>query len=120
MPPGKPAALNQNEVHALLRAAGQSSHGLAKRNYAFIQLLLQTGLRIGEAVKLQLRDLVINSRSACVRVVDGKGRKYREIPLNATARRALSAYLVTHENQKPDHFVLESIIGLAHEATYHG
>lgn len=88
----QPHSLNKKEVHALLRAAGQSKHGLAKRNYAFVQLALQTGMRIGEIVKLQFRDLSIQERIGFVRVVDGKGIRERKVPLNATVRRALSAY----------------------------
>ena len=106
--PKRPAALNRNEVHSLLRAAGQSTHGLAKRNYAFIQLLLQTGVRIGEAAKLQIRDIFIKERSGYIKIVDGKGRKYREIPLNATARRALSAYLGTLDSSVADSSVFIS------------
>ena len=44
----QPAGLTDIEVHALLRAAGASSHGLAARNYAIVQLMLQAGLRVGE------------------------------------------------------------------------
>jgi len=97
----QPSALTKAEVHALLRVAGQSSHGLAKRNYALLQLMLQAGLRIGEVVKLQYRDLTINKRSGSVYISDGKGLKEREVPLNATARRALSNYLATREPLKP-------------------
>ncbi len=35
-------------ISGLLRAAGESSHGLARQNYALVQLMLQTGLRISE------------------------------------------------------------------------
>ncbi|MBF5060174.1 tyrosine-type recombinase/integrase [Candidatus Neptunochlamydia vexilliferae] len=100
----QPHSLNKKEVHALLRAAGQSKHGLAKRNYAFIQLALQTGMRIGEIVNLQFRDISIQQRVGFVRIVDGKGLRERKIPLNATARRALSAYLKGRSLQ-PDDFV---------------
>ena len=42
-----PKGLNAAEVQALLRAAGQSRHGLARRrNYALTQVLLQTGLQV--------------------------------------------------------------------------
>ena len=41
----RPLGLTAAQVHGLLRAAGESSHGLARRNYALIQLMLQTGLR---------------------------------------------------------------------------
>jgi hypothetical protein len=40
--------LTDVEVHALLCAAGALSHGLAARNYAIVQLVLQAGLRVGE------------------------------------------------------------------------
>ena len=103
----QPHSLNKKEVHALLRAAGQSKHGLATRNYAFIQLALQTGMRIGEIVKLQFRDLSIQERIGSVRVVDGKGIRERKVPLNATARRALSAYLKEKPLQ-PDDFVFST------------
>ena len=44
----QPAGLTDPEVHALLRAAGASTHGLAARNYALVQVMLQAGLRVGE------------------------------------------------------------------------
>jgi site-specific recombinase XerD len=43
----QPKGLREEEIQALLRAAGQTGHGLARRNYALLQLLLQTGLRVG-------------------------------------------------------------------------
>jgi integrase/recombinase XerC len=94
-PSTKPNCLAKNEVHALLRVAGQSSHGLAKRNYAILQIMLQAGLRVGEIVKLQYHDMTVKERSGVVRIVDGKGLKEREVPLNATARRALLIYFKT-------------------------
>jgi site-specific recombinase XerD len=36
----RPLGLTAAEVHGLLRAAGESSHGLARRNYALVQLML--------------------------------------------------------------------------------
>jgi site-specific recombinase XerD len=90
-----PQGLTEGEIHAVLRAAGESKHGLAKRNYALVQLMVQAGLRVGEVAKLCTVDVVIQSRSGLVRVQNGKGQKQREIPLNATARRALKGYLQT-------------------------
>lgn len=95
--PQQPSALTQQEVHALLRVAGQSPHGLAKRNYALVQLMLQAGLRVSEVCRLQQRDLQLSERSGRVSVIDGKGHKERDVPLNATARRALARYLETRE-----------------------
>jgi site-specific recombinase XerD len=89
----QPVGLTDAEVHALLRAAGASSHGLATRNYALTQLMLQAGLRVGEVAALQVADLTMNDRSGSVRIRHGKGLKAREVPLNATARRALKQHL---------------------------
>ncbi len=88
----QPFVLTRKEINDLLRVADRSPHGLSKRNYALVQLLLQSGMRIGEAAQLQMRDISLQERSGYVRIVDGKGHKAREVPLNATARRALSHY----------------------------
>lgn len=89
----QPVGLTDIEVHALLRAAGASLHGLAARNYAMAQLMLQAGLRVGEVATLRVADLTMNDRSGTVRIRHGKGLKAREIPLNATVRRALKQFL---------------------------
>ena len=104
-PNKKPEALNKMEVHALLTVAGSSVYGLSKRNYALVQLLLQTGLRVSEVANLQIRDLVINERSGHVAVIEGKGRKNREVPLNATARRALTNFINTQSDTNIDRYL---------------
>jgi integrase/recombinase XerD len=92
----RPKGLVAPEVQALLRAAGQSRRALARRNYAVVQLLLQAGLRVSEAAALRLEDLEIHERQGRVHT-RGKGNKERYVPLNATARRALHAYLEARE-----------------------
>ena len=94
----QPAGLTDSEVHAMLRAAGASGHGLAARNYALVQLMLQTGIRIGELAMLRVGDVTVNDRSGSLRIRQGKGLKAREVPLNATARRAVRAYLDTRSS----------------------
>ena len=89
------------EVHSLLRAAGQSPHGLGKRNYALLQVMLQAGLRVGEMAALRISDVLLRERAGKVRVRHGKGSKERELPLNASARRGLSAYLKSREGYRP-------------------
>jgi site-specific recombinase XerD len=98
--PLQPKGLTEQESQALLRAAGQSGHGLARRNYALLELLLETGLRVGEASRLIVADCAIKDRSGLVRV-HGKGEKEREVPLNSSARRALTLYLKTREDPDP-------------------
>src|ERR1039458_6643537 len=85
----RPKGLEDLEVQALLRAAGQSAHGLGKRNYALTQMMLQTGLRVSEAAHLRVADLALRERAGSVCIRHGKGRKEREIPLNPSARRGL-------------------------------
>ena len=91
----RPKGLNKSEVHALLRTAGQSPHGLGKRNYALIQVMLQVGLRVSEVAKLRMADLVLHERTGSVCIRQGIGRKERDIPLNSSARRGLRTYLAT-------------------------
>jgi site-specific recombinase XerD len=71
----QPLGLLDTEVHALLRAAGASTNGLARRNYALVQLKLQTGLKVGEVAALQIADVTLRDRSGGVHVRHGKGLK---------------------------------------------
>ena len=103
-----PLGLTAAEVHGLLRAAGESSHGLARRNYALVQLMLQTGLRVGEVAALRRRDIALRDRAGTVRVRNGKGLKEREVPLNATARRALRQLLEQEPTAPPEAAVFRS------------
>lgn len=100
--PQQPRGLQEPEIHALLRAAGESRHGLAQRNYALVQLMIQTGLRVGEVASLLIADLVLRDRSGRIRIREGKGGKAREVPLNATARRAVRLYLETRGKPAAD------------------
>ncbi len=89
----QPKALTKNDIHKLLSVTSHSSHGTKQRNYAIIQLLLQTGIRVGEMVNLEIRDLTLYDRSGEIRVINAKGGKERTIPLNSSARKALRNYL---------------------------
>ena len=89
----KPRALSKSDIHKLLSVTAHSSHGTQKRNYAIIQLLLQTGIRVSELVNLEIRDLKLYDRSGEIRIVDAKGVKERTVALNNYARKALRNYL---------------------------
>ena len=58
------------------------------RDQAIIVLMLHTGLRARELCTLTRAHVRLGKRSGTL-VVHGKRNKYREIPLNATARAAL-------------------------------
>lgn len=95
--PRQPDTLTAKEVQALLRAAGQSVHGLAARNYAMVRMLLETGLRAGELVALRVRDCNIGGRFGTVEVVGGR---QRTVMLPAVARRAVVQYLQTRSKPR--------------------
>lgn len=97
----RPLGLRPAEVQRLLVAAGKSPHGQGARNYAIVQLMLQTGLRVDEVVQLVGADLEINDRSGLVRVRSGKGSKERSVPLNAAGRRALSRFFEVRDRPGP-------------------
>jgi integrase/recombinase XerC len=66
------------------------SQWMTLRDRALVELLYGTGIRIGELVALDVRDLELRARE--VRVM-GKGSKERIVPIPEQARRALSAWL---------------------------
>ncbi|MBI4927955.1 MAG: tyrosine-type recombinase/integrase [Anaerolineae bacterium] len=68
-------------------------HLLAVRDAAILKLLLLAGLRVGELIRLQLDDLVLDDRRGSLMVREGGGKKRRVVPLNAQARRGLQVYL---------------------------
>lgn len=97
-----PKGLNKRELHALLIAAGKSSHGMGKRNYALIQLMVHTGIRVSEAANIKMEDLTIYERSGWINIPAGRGLEARRVPLNATVRRAINAYLNTSGDRAPE------------------
>lgn len=108
-----PSGLKPKEIHVLLSAAGASGHGLQKRNYAIVQMLIQTGIRVREVTRLRFSDLILHSRSGQILIRDGKGLKEREIPLNSVARRALYNYIKVRVSIKPDDNLFQSKRGEA-------
>lgn len=70
---------------------GETENGIAAlRDHALAELLYGAGLRVGELVALDVRDVDLAQRE--VRVL-GKGGKERVVPLPAAATRALAAWL---------------------------
>jgi site-specific recombinase XerD len=92
---GAPASqregLTNAQINALLRAA-QSSRA-PDRNYAIVQILLQTGIRLAECASLAYGDITFGERSGLLQVRASKGNKFRSVPLNASAREALAKYV---------------------------
>jgi len=89
--PQPPRHLTDQEEEALLAAVSQ--HG-SLRDRTLLVLALHTGLRAEELCRLQPTHVHLGRRSGHVTIY-GKRNKYREVPLNSTAREALSTYLPT-------------------------
>jgi integrase/recombinase XerC len=88
-----PRPIAVDDVTALLdvpRAAGAASDPAALRDQALFELMYGAGLRVGEIVALDVRDLDLVRGE--VRVW-GKGGKERVVPLPEAARVALGAHL---------------------------
>jgi site-specific recombinase XerD len=94
------SGLKSAQINALLRQAQESRD--KERNYAIVQVLLQTGLRLSECAALTFEDITFGERRGTLRVRAGKGNKARTVPLNASAREALAAYVAPRlEINKP-------------------
>jgi site-specific recombinase XerD len=89
-----PRALSPEEVTSLLQAIQGGRPSLVKRDYAIIQLLLQTGIKLGELTSLRLSDVQLGGDGESLLLIEeGNGNQCRQIPLNSSACAALQDYL---------------------------
>lgn len=86
---GLPKTLGEGEVERLLSAPVQDS-ARGQRDYAMLQVLYATGVRVSELVSLELVNLRLDEGYL---VVFGKRAKERPVPLGREANAALRAYL---------------------------
>lgn len=86
-----PYLYEPQEIAALINAAGQLSPPLLAANYqTLIGLLSVTGLRLGEAVRLNRAD--VDDRHQLLRILDSKFGKSREVVLYDSTMHALTDY----------------------------
>lgn len=88
-----PRHLSEQEEEALVAAVNASGN---LRDRTLITLMLHTGLRAREVCLLKRAEVHVLGRNSSVQIT-GKGNKYREVPLNSTARQALANYLAKLE-----------------------
>ncbi|AZA11361.1 site-specific tyrosine recombinase XerD [Corynebacterium gerontici] len=88
-----PETLSIDQVQCLLESipAGESATPVDLRDRALLELLYGTGMRISEALALNVDEL---RDCGDLLKVTGKGRKQRIVPLGSKAKAALQAYLV--------------------------
>lgn len=94
-----PRFLKHTEINALLRAAGNGRH--PERDIAILQMLIQTGLRIGECAALNWQDIHFGEKRGQVFIRAGKGNKARTVPLNGSVRQALAGYAAPRLGVEP-------------------
>lgn len=91
VPAAMPDILSAAEARELLRAAKtQSWHGT--RNFALVATLLDTGVRLGEVIALDISDVDIAQMT--MRVRNGKGTKDRRVYIGRSLASALRRWVV--------------------------
>ncbi len=104
VPQRLPRHLRPAEMEAVLEAAAKPGDSpaagrLGLRDRALVELLYASGLRVGELVSLDWRDLDLQGR--VLRVV-GKGGKERMVPFGTPAAGALRAWLAAWEEVRAE------------------
>lgn len=95
-----PRILKPTEYRALRDAARNDN-----RMFAIIELLLQTGIRIGELAELRLSDI----QGDQLRIRPYEKHEERMVPLNKPAKEALNNYLKSRPEVEDDHvFITKS------------
>lgn len=87
-----PTVLSKSEIKALIDSAKNPKHRL------LIEFLYSSGLRVSEAVSIQVDDLDLNERVGLVR--SGKGRKDRLIILSNNIIDHIEKYLKNREKKR--------------------
>lgn len=102
MPKTLPEVPNTETTNALVDGASREDleRPFPARDRLLLELLYGCGLRISEAVGLDLEDLDRSERWLRVR---GKGRKERQVPYGAKAGDALAAYLAARQTNEDPH-----------------
>ena len=100
VPKALPKPLTREQAFNVIRTAGelQEAAWLKKRDMAFVTLLYGCGLRIGEALSLDVKDRPASD----VMTILGKGHKERVVPVLPVVREMINAYLKERPDGAPD------------------
>ena len=100
IPKALPKPLTREQAFNVIRTAGelQEAAWLKKRDMAFVTLLYGCGLRIGEALSLDVKDRPASD----VMTILGKGHKERVVPVLPVVREMINAYLKERPDGAPD------------------
>ena len=99
-PRATPYLYAPEEIRALMRAAGDLEPPLLAANYqTLIGLMAVTGIRLGEAIRLDRDD--VDVRHGLLRILDSKFGKSREVVVHDTTMRALQEYARVRDRRFP-------------------
>ena len=107
-----PRILTKTEYETLRTVAADDT-----RTAALIELILQTGMSLGELSRLTLNDVTLPSPATMPGIgsvrIAGRNHRRRTVTLNSRACRALRAYLSEREDAGDDHlFTTKTGLGL--------
>jgi site-specific recombinase XerD len=92
--PAPPRALSPEQLRAVQLETDRLG---SSRDRAIMELLLRTGLRIGELADLDAGDARLTQRTGELVIRHGKGARRRVVPLNRAARAALRTWFVDRQ-----------------------
>lgn len=97
-----PTALPVEDVTAIIDGPpALADDPLGRRDRALLEVLYGSGLRVSEAIGLDLADLRWEGGELTLRVREGKGGKDRIVPLGSRGGAAIEAYLRVRERLGP-------------------
>jgi integrase/recombinase XerD len=101
------AILTKDEMERLLESV-ECDNQVDLRDRAIYELMYSTGLRIGEVLKLRIRDMDLDNRMVLIR--RGKGGRDRMEPVNEVSKKFLELHIAGIKNEKDD-LLFKGVIG---------
>lgn len=95
-----PTEITKEDIEAFRQRILQSEGTHALRNYTLVTLLMYTGLRISEVLRLKKTD--ISTVTGEIRVTDGKGGKQRIVIANSKVIEAINEYRKHYQREDTD------------------
>jgi integrase/recombinase XerD len=89
-----PTVLSRQEVQQVLTVVREPRFAVCLR------LMYYCGLRVGEAVALEVKDILGHQHPPCLHIRNGKGGKDRYVPLAPAMLKELREWWPTHRNPK--------------------
>jgi site-specific recombinase XerD len=98
-----PSTLTEAEVTQLAEVAQCRPSRTAPRDLAILQLVLHSGIRVSELVRLRLADIDLRDHYGTLTIRGHGDHRGRRMPLNEVARRALRTYLQQPRSARSTH-----------------